>query len=167
MKNDNVLYYVEGKDEEKLISVFKTEMQLILPGKVQVFNPVSQIITKSRLMTLKENTIIIFVFDTDVGDSKILLKNQEMLMNCSRVKEIYFIPQCKNLEDELVRSCKIKKITELLDSKGNSNFKTDFIKTNNLADKLEKSEFDIKKLWCGKTSGAFSGIPNDSFRIKK
>ena len=35
-------YYVEGQDEEKIIQVLKTELQLIEPGKVEKFNVVSE-----------------------------------------------------------------------------------------------------------------------------
>lgn len=165
-KNSNIQYYVEGKDEEKLLSVLKTEMQKILPGKVQVFNVITQKITKARLMTLKEDTGVVLIFDTDVGDSKILRENIDKLVECTRVSDVLLIPQCKNLEDELVRSCQIRKIIELLDSTGNNNFKTDFIKTNNLKMKLEKAGFNIEKLWCGKPDGNFEGIRNDSGKIK-
>lgn len=165
-KNKNVLYYVEGRDEEKLLSVLKTDMQNILPGRVQVLNVVSQKITNARLMTLKEDTVVVLIFDTDVGDTKMLCENMQSLEKCSRVAEVLLIPQCKNLEDELIRSCQIKKITELLDSKGNTNFKNDFIKINNLASKLVKAGFDIEKIWCGKPDGNFKEIRNDSKRIK-
>lgn len=33
-------YFVEGEDEEKLIQVLKTDLRLIVPGKVQKFNVV-------------------------------------------------------------------------------------------------------------------------------
>lgn len=167
MKDKNIQYYVEGKDEEKLLAVLKTEMQNILPGKVQVFNAVSETITNSRLMTLKQDTIVVLVFDTDVNNCANLQKNLDILRKNSRVADIVLIPQCKNLEDELVRSCQIRKITDLLDSKGKSNFKSDFIRITNLRMKLEKAKFDINKLWCKNPDGAFQGFPNDSKKIKK
>ena len=35
-------YYVEGEDERKLLSVLKTEMECIVPGKIEVFNVVEE-----------------------------------------------------------------------------------------------------------------------------
>ena len=43
-------YYVEGPDEEKIINVLKTDMGLIIPGKVQKINVVQEVLTNLRLM---------------------------------------------------------------------------------------------------------------------
>ena len=64
-------YYVEGEDEEKLVNVLKSDMQCIEAGKVQVLNPVLEKITPLRLRTLKINTNVLLVFDTDAGESEI------------------------------------------------------------------------------------------------
>ena len=64
-------YYVEEEDEEKLVNVLKSDMQCIEAGKVQVLNPVLEKITPLRLRTLKKNTTVILVFDTDAGESEI------------------------------------------------------------------------------------------------
>ena len=64
-------YYVEGEDEEKLVNVLKSDMQCIEAGKVQVLNPVLEKITPLRLRTLKKNTSVVLVFDTDAGESEI------------------------------------------------------------------------------------------------
>lgn len=42
-------YFVEGEDEEKLLKVLKTDLQLIAPGKVQRFNVIQEKLTKLRL----------------------------------------------------------------------------------------------------------------------
>ena len=72
-------YFVEGEDEEKLIQVLKTDLRLIVPGKVQKFNVVEQKLTRLRLMSLKEGTTVILVFDTDTGKVDILKENIEFL----------------------------------------------------------------------------------------
>lgn len=36
-------YYVEGEDEKKLLSVLKTEMGLIVPGKIDKLNVVQDV----------------------------------------------------------------------------------------------------------------------------
>lgn len=124
-KNKYYQYFVEGDDEEKLIKVLKTDMQLIVPGKVQKFNVVEQKLTKLRLMSLKSGTTVVLVFDTDTGKSSVLKENIAFLEKESAVAEVLCITQVKNLEDELKRSCNIKQIKELTGSKSNSDFKRD------------------------------------------
>lgn len=161
-----VQYYVEGEDEEKLIHVLKAELQVIRPGKVQKLNVVERELTNARLMTLRPGTMVVLVFDTDTGYIDILRKNLEKLKKCSSVSEVVAIPQNKNLEQELVHSCDIKKVTELLDSKSRKDFKTDFIRTKNLADKLKEHRFDIRQLWCGQPSPPYQNIVNQADKIK-
>jgi hypothetical protein len=45
-------YYVEGDDEKRLIEVLKTDMRLIIPGKVQILNVVQERLTDLKLRTL-------------------------------------------------------------------------------------------------------------------
>lgn len=68
-------YFVEGEDERRLFEVLKTDMRLIQPGKIQVLNVVQEKLTDLKLRTLAENTILVFVFDTDTDNNDILLKN--------------------------------------------------------------------------------------------
>lgn len=35
-KGSFIQYYVEGEDEEKILSVLKTDLQLIIPGKANL-----------------------------------------------------------------------------------------------------------------------------------
>lgn len=74
-------YFVEGEDEQKLINTLKSEMKLILPGKVQVFNITQEKMTKLRLMNLKVGTSVVLVFDSDAGNLKILEENIRFLEN--------------------------------------------------------------------------------------
>ena len=68
-------YFVEGDDEKRLIEVLKTDMRLIQPGKIQVVNVVQERLTDLKLRVLSEDTILIFVFDTDTGNIDILNEN--------------------------------------------------------------------------------------------
>ena len=68
-------YYVEGDDEKRLIEVLKTDMRLIIPGKVQILNVVQERLTDLKLRTLQDGTTLVFVFDTDVGVPTILNEN--------------------------------------------------------------------------------------------
>lgn len=110
-------YYVEGQDEEKIIQVLKTELQLIAPGKVEKFNVVSEKFTELRIMPLKMGTIVVLVFDTDAGNIDTLKENIKFLNKQRTIKKVLCITQVKNLEDELKRSCNIKEIKELTGSK--------------------------------------------------
>jgi len=65
-------YFVEGDDEKRLIEVLKTDMRLIIPGKVQILNVVQERLTDLKLRTLQDGTTLVFVFDTDVGVPTIL-----------------------------------------------------------------------------------------------
>ena len=84
------------------------------------------------MRTLERETIVVLVFDTDIEKIDILDKNIELIKNSNNVRDIIYILQIKNLEDELVYSTKIKKIKDLLESKSDKDFKRDFISCNNL-----------------------------------
>lgn len=96
------LYYVEGEDEKKVVDTLKKDMKLIRPGVSQVFNVVENELTNARLMTIKENTTVVLIFDTDTGNTEKVRKNIELLKKARNVKEIVCITQVKNLEDEWV-----------------------------------------------------------------
>ncbi len=166
-KNKCVLYYVEGDDEMKLVNTLKTELGMIEPGKVQKLNVVQTEITAMHLRTLKNKTIIVLIFDTDTDSVAILNKNIRKLQSCQAVSEIILIPQVPNLEGELVRSCNIRKIEELLNSKSKTDFKADFIRVSNLGKKLQEHNFDICLFWSQIPSAPFHGIENNAAKIKK
>ncbi len=160
-------YYVEGENEKKLLSVLKTEMQLIIPGKIEVFNIITNKINISRIMRLSENTVVVLVFDTDVENTKILNENITFLKKQKIIKQVLCIPQVKKLEDEIMRSCSLKSLKELTSSKTEREFKVDFMKLTNLQNKLETYNFNISKLWSIQAKGAFEKISNDASKIKK
>ena len=117
MRNRNLLYLVEGDDEKKLVNTLKNSMGLIHPGKVQKLNVIECNITDLHLRTLAKGTIVVLIFDTDTDNVARLDKNIEKLKSCSAISAVVTIPQVPNLEGELVRSCNIKVIAELLNSK--------------------------------------------------
>ena len=166
MKSKYIQYYVEGEDEEKLIRTLKTDLMCIKPGKVQKFNVVDCELTDARLASLRPKTMVVLIFDTDTGSSSILAKNLKKLKGCPNVSEIITIPQVPNLEGELIRSCNVKGITELLNSQSRDGFKTDFIHVTNLKAKLNEHKFSIRKLWTGKPKGPYKTIENEAERIK-
>ena len=166
MRSKFVQYYVEGEDEEKLIHVLKSDLNVIRPGKVQKLNVIDHVLENARLMTLRPRTMVVLIFDTDTERTSILNRNLEKLTKCPAISEIVTIPQVLNLEDELLQSCDIKKITELLGSKSNKEFKTDFIRAKNLADKLREHRFDINRLWRQHPLSPYQHITNHAEKIK-
>lgn len=167
MATKHYLYYVEGEDDKKVVDTLKKDMKLIIPGIARVFNVVENVLTNSRLITIKENTTVILVFDTDTGKVDKVKKNIEILKNSSNVKEIICITQVKNLEEELVRSCNIKSAQELTSSKSVTNYKRDIKNITNLDKKLKEHNFDIEKFW-SKNDPVYEreGIKNEADKIK-
>lgn len=165
-KNSPIQYYVEGEDEKRFLSVLKTELQMIRPGNVQVFNVILQKFTNPRLIMLKPNTVVVLVYDTDTDSLGYLRDNIAMLQTCPMVSEVITIPQCRNLEDELVYASDVRNALNLLNSNGRANFKHDFIHTTNLAKKLIKHQLDIKKLWSRQAGSPFDVEPNMAEKIK-
>ncbi len=159
-------YFVEGEDEEKIIKVLKTDLQVIVPGKIQKFNVTMQKMTKLRLMSLKMGTVVILVFDTDAGNAEILKRNIDFLKGEPVVKDVICVTQVENLEDELKRSCNIRQIRELTGSKSNSDFKSDMIKDSTFHKKLLKHKFEIQKFWNQSAKGVYAEIRNDAEKIK-
>ena len=166
MKSKYVQYYVEGEDEEKVIDVLKSKLRVIKAGKVQVLNVVDREISDMRLRTLNMGTMVVLVFDTDTGSVDVLRKNIGILQKCPSVSEVVLVPQVANLEDELVRSCNIKKVEELLNSESKAKFKSELIRISNLDKKLKEHRFDINKFWSGTPSSVYSGIKNQAEKIK-
>ena len=167
MKIKYIQYYVEGECEEKLINTLKSELMLVETGKVQKFNVIENEISKARLIALRPGTRVVLIFDTDTGNVEILNKNIKKLSECSSVADLVLVPQVKNLEDELVKSCSIRHIKELLGSRSNTEFKSDFIKVTNLANKLKDKSFDINLIWKGQPSAPYQDVINQSEKIKR
>ena len=160
-------FFVEGEGERAIINTLKTDFQCIQAGKVDVFNVIQNKLNKNILMKLKPGTIVILVFDTDKDETDILDYNLHFLKKQSNVKKVIIIPEVKNLEDELVRSCNIANVKELMKSKSNSEYKSDLAKCKNLKQVLINHHFDINSFWNQNPKGAFTKYKNDSKLIKK
>ena len=91
-------YYVEGQDEKKLVDTLKSN-GYIVSGKVEVFNVLQEPFTLLRIRPLKQNTVVILIFDTDVEMVEVLIENIKFLKRQKNVKEIWCVTQVKNLED--------------------------------------------------------------------
>lgn len=167
MKNDVVVQYlVEGEDEKKIVNTLKNATRVIAPGKVQILNVIQNDASDMILRTFKAKTIVVLIFDTDTNKVDVLYKNIAKIQKYRNVAKVITIPQVKNLEDELVYSCNIKVITELLNSRSVSNFKSDLIHVTNLERKLKDHSFDISRFWSRQPSPPYENITNMSREIK-
>ena len=166
MKSKFVQYYVEGPDDKKIVDTLKTKMGHIKPGKIQVLNVVTEEITLMHLRTLAPGTMVVLVFDTDAGSVEILKGNLRRLAKCKAVSEVVTIPQVPKLEAELVRSCDISRIEDLLNSKSAKDFKRDILHITNLDAKLVAHKFNIDLFWNSAAPSPYQDIANDSSKIK-
>lgn len=166
--NQNIYYryYVEGENEKNLLEVLKSDLFFIRSGKIEKFNVVQKKFNKINIRTLKDNTIVVLVYDTDTEYTQILEQNLEFLKRQSAVKEIICIPQVYNLEDELIYACNIKNIKELTNSISNKNYKTDLNKCTNLDSRLKDCKFNIVKFWSKIPKNQFEKFGNAADKIK-
>lgn len=163
------VYYVEGEDERTLITSLKSELKVIHPGTVKILNLVNHKITNYERMQLTKDTIAVFVFDTDVEQLEQLEENISILKKTKRdrsLKDFIFILQVPNLEGELLRSCNISRIREFLNSKTDSDFKTDMAQAKGLHYTLKRHSFDIDKFWCTAPRNCFSQYENSAHKVK-
>lgn len=109
---------------------------------------------------------MVFVFDTDKEITDKLQKSIEQVKKHCPQSKIVFLIQVKNLEDELVRSTDVKKVTELTQSQSVSNFKTAFCKMKDLRELLERHQIDVSKLWTTNPPEVFAFVPQNSELIK-
>ena len=130
MKN-NVIYFVEGKCEVTLLQALKENPQKILPGQIREFNLIQQVIPKSILMMIRPGTKVVFVFDTDVPVTQYLRSNINLVKKTCTKVEIIFLPQVKNLEDELERCTDVSRVSDLTQSASKKDFKRDFAQKRN------------------------------------
>ena len=110
---------------------------------------------------LKQNTINV-ARETERG-----IVDIETLKKCAAVKDVWCIPQVKNLEDELVRACNIRNVMDLTGTRTLHDHKRAFINSSNQSQMLERNEFNIRKLWSKVPDNAFAQFGNDSEKIKK
>ena len=167
MKSEYFHYFVEGDDEKKLVNTLKNQLEVIQPGKTHKLNVIEKKIPKNILRTFKKGTTVILVFDTDTNNVEILNYNIKLLKDSNVVSNIVFVPQVKKLEHELVRSCNIRNIKELLNSRSAKDFKSDLLRVTNLDVKLKEHNFDINRFWSQQPYGKYQHINNNSSEIKK
>lgn len=118
----NCVYFCEGPCDVALINALRKEPSLIVSGRPREFNVIQNQITNSMLLTIKPGTTVVFVFDTDKEITDKLKRSIELIKTRCPKTKIVFLMQVKNLEDALVRSTDLKKVTDLTQSESLSNF---------------------------------------------
>lgn len=158
----NCVYFVEGECEKKLLDSLK-EANLIIPGKVKVFNVIQNDLSKSHLLTIKDGYVV-FVFDTDVNVTTHLETNIKRVEQILKKGKLLFLPQVKNFEDEMVRSTAVRKLRDITNSKSDNDFKRDFLASKDALSLLKKHNFNISKMWNQKIPSPFSSYINKNGR---
>lgn len=134
----NILVLVEGETEKKLVN------SLNIVGKIQIINlwekPVVKIIPR-----IKEQLVLI-VFDTDILKNIELFKKNLQTLQQYRVN-FYLLQQTNNLEDELITCSNCRKIQEVFSTQGVKEFKSQWLKCQNLDKKLLDINFQPNQLW--------------------
>lgn len=113
---------------------------------------------------MRNETVQYFVEGADEKVIVDVLKNE--LKEYGYATKIICVPQIPNLEGELIYSCNIRKITELLNSKSEKEFKSDLIHITNLGSKLKEHEFDIGRMWSRQGEYPYQKIINEAEKIK-
>lgn len=166
-----IRYFVEGECEKKFLKSFMyLDCDCFIEGKVEVLNFVNTKISKPFARSIKKDTRVVIITDTDAGDTTILDYNIETLINISLipVENIVVVQSVKNFEEEIIYSCsQIHDINQLLSTKGKDEFKKKFIAHKDLVSKLHSVGFSINKIWSRKANPPFDKYNNDSQKIKK
>ncbi len=164
-----LVYYVEGEDERTLVTTLKSESKLIRPGTIRILNIVNHRIPNYERMQFTKDTSAVFVFDTDIQHLEKLKENIDILNRSKRdrqLKDFLFILQVPNLEGELIRSCNINRIKDFLNSKSDSDFKTDMVQAKGLHNTLKRHGFNIDKFWCTTPQNVFARYENSAHKVK-
>lgn len=168
MNYKKCVYYVEGKCEAQLINALKMEPRLLTPGKVNVFNVIKDEIPRREVNMIKAGSTVVFVFDTDVMKTDILLKNIVYVKKYVSKIKIVLLAQVLDFEDEISRATDVKKAQNLTKSKSVGDFKSDFckMKVEECRKALERHHLDVTVLWTKNPPDKFSFVEQNGSTIK-
>ncbi len=159
-------YYVEGECEKHFLDTYKSGVDPVFhPGKVEVFNILTHVITQTRLINFSKNTTLVLVYDTDLSPTDIFERNLVQLKNNKNINKIIHVQSVKNFEEELVYSSDLNNINEMFNTKSVSEFKTKFNGAN-ITKKMKKINFDFLKIWTRTPNKDFSKYKQDGKSIK-
>lgn len=89
---------------------------MVAPGKVKVYNVIQKLIPKSQLLTIQKDSIVVFLIDTDVDETKYLSQNINRIRKYRNNVHIVNLLQVLNFEDEITRSTNVARASELTKS---------------------------------------------------
>lgn len=160
-------YYVEGECEKHFLDTYKSGVDPVFhPGKVEVFNVMTHIITQPRLINFSKNTTLVLVYDTDQSPTDIFERNLEQLKKNKNISKIIHVQSVKNFEEELVYSSDLNNINDMFSTKSVSEFKTRFNGAN-ITSKMKKINFDFLKIWSRNPPKSFSKYKQGGNEIKE
>ena len=167
MEFKSILYIVEGKCEEVLVRALIKDFHLLPSGRIKILNITQAKFPRSLLFSLKSNTSLIFIFDTDAGKYQLVEEAISTIESSTYGVKIITVPQCRNLEEELIYACGIKEIKQITKSKSNTDFKSDFIHASNIRQLLENCHFDFGKLWSREAAGEWEALRKGNIKSTK
>ena len=147
MTDRKTLHFVEGQCEEALLRSLILDFGLLPSGRIKVLNICQRKFPKSLIFSLKPGSRLIFIFDTDAGNPSFVEESLKMVENMTSGVELIVVPQCRNLEDDLMHSCSLREIKQLTKSRSNKDFKSDFLGSCSIGRLLRMNGFDFSKLW--------------------
>lgn len=87
---------------------------MVAPGKVKVYNVIQKLIPKSQLLTIQKDSIVVFLIDTDVDETKYLSQNIDRIRKYCNNVHIVNLLQVLNFEDEITRSTNVARASAIL-----------------------------------------------------
>jgi len=160
-------YYVEGECEKHFLDTYKSGVDPVFhPGKVEVFNVLTHVITQSRLINFAKGTTLVLVYDTDQSSTEIFERNLEQLKKNKSISKIIHVQSVKNFEEELVYSSDLNNINEMFNTKSVSEFKTKF-NSANIINKMKKINFKFSKIWTRTADKSYSKFKQGGKSIKE
>ena len=163
-------YFVEGQCEKKILReyMFLQEGPRFIDGKVEVMNFVNEKISPIFARTIKRDTTVVIVIDTDVNNIATFEENMKTLKRVAMLDDdhIWVVKSVKNFEDELVYSSDVSNVHRLFGTKGIAEFKTKFINHSDIKSKLADVGFSLNKLWTREGEPPFDRYPNCGHKIK-
>lgn len=131
--------YSKNKD----IKIFKN-------GETILLNIMNEKLTGLKIQQIKEDDLVVLIYDTDVNKTNILEYNISFFKSL-RINNIIHVQSVENFEDELIYSCNIKNVNEIFKTTKVKEFKSKFIKCKNIKEKLKEIDFNGEKIWSRKS----------------